>query len=131
MNTIYPIIIVPTPKDYLVYIPDLDIHIQGESIFDAIRMSRDAISLWGICEEDMGKTIRLPATLNPPHKENEIVTLVDIDFESYRRAHDNRIVHKDLTIPSWLNDLAEKHGLNLSSILQDALKEYLGVHKNR
>ena len=38
-----------------------------------------------------------------------------------------RAVKKTLTIPKWLNDLAEENKVNFSRILQDGLKEYLGV----
>ena len=39
-----------------------------------------------------------------------------------------RAVKKTLTIPKWLNDLAEEKNLPFSKILQDALMEMLGVH---
>ena len=60
-------------------------------------------------------------------EDNEIVTLVDIDIDAYRRANDNRTIRKNLTLPSWLNDLAEKAGVNFSQILQEGLKEKLDV----
>ena len=59
--------------------------------------------------------------------ENEIVTLVDIDFAAYRRANDLRTVRKNVTLPSWLNDLAERNGVNFSQVLQESLKERLKV----
>jgi len=34
---------------------------------------------------------------------------------------------KPLTIPKWLNELAEEKRVNFSHILQTALKSYLGV----
>ena len=36
-----------------------------------------------------------------------------------------KAVKKTLTIPAWLNTLAERNGLNFSAILQRALKEEL------
>ena len=63
-----------------------------------------------------------------PHpEEQEIVTLVDIDFAAYRRANDLRTVRKNVTLPSWLNDLAERNGVNFSQVLQESLKERLHV----
>jgi post-segregation antitoxin (ccd killing protein) len=53
--------------------------------------------------------------------------LVDIDFESYRRANDVRTVRKNVTVPSWLNDMAGKSGINFSQVLQDGLKNKLNV----
>ncbi|GAV23398.1 HicB family protein [Carboxydothermus pertinax] len=40
---------------------------------------------------------------------------------------DNKAVKKTLTIPKWLNDLAEKKKINFSRVLQQALKEQLGI----
>jgi len=34
---------------------------------------------------------------------------------------------KTLTIPKWINDLAEENNINFSQVLQDALKERLNV----
>lgn len=128
MSVIFPIVLTPE-KDggYSVDVPDLQIGTQGETIAECIEMARDAIGLWGICEQDAGRTIPSAATLAPKHLENEIVTLVDVDFAAYRRAHDMRTIRKNVTIQSWLNDLAEKEGINFSQVLQDGLKQRLGV----
>lgn len=40
---------------------------------------------------------------------------------------DNRAVKKTLTIPWYLNDLAEKKKINFSQTLQAALKQKLGI----
>ena len=54
-----------------------------------------------------------------------IVSLVDIDFDEYRRKNEQRAVKKNCTIPSWLNEKAEAAGVNFSAVLQDALKARL------
>lgn len=127
MKNVYPIILTPANIGYVVFVPDLKINTEGTDLANAIEMARDAIGLWGICEEDMGRSIPSPTTLCPACSENEIVTLVDIDFDAYRRANDNRVVRKNLTIPSWLNVQAEKAGINFSQVLQNALKDQLGL----
>ncbi|HBL51138.1 MAG TPA: pilus assembly protein HicB, partial [Firmicutes bacterium] len=33
--------------------------------------------------------------------------------------------------PKWLNDMAEKRNVNFSHVLQTALKDYLGVPKEK
>lgn len=127
MKAVFPVILTPSEPGYLVTVPDLELNTQGEDIANAIEMARDAIGLWGICQEDEGKEIPTPSTQLPPHQENEIVTFVDIDFSAYRRANDLRAVRKNVTIPSWLNELAEKANLNFSQVLQDGLKSKLHV----
>lgn len=130
MKKVYPIILTPAERGYVVYAPDLQINTEGNDIADAIDMARDAIGLWGITEEDCGRKIPEAATVlveQIEHGLHEIVTLVDIDFAAYRRANDMRTVRKNVTLPSWLNAEAEKNHINFSQVLQDALKERLKV----
>ena len=56
---------------------------------------------------------------------NTFVTLVDVDFIEYRRKSDNKMVRKNVTLPNWMSIAAEKEHLNVSKILQEALKERL------
>lgn len=128
MKQVYPVILHPEQEGgFSVSVPDLNIGTQGETIAECIDMARDAIGLWGICEQDEGRVIPEPSGLMPEHEEGELVTLVDIDFDAYRRAHDMRTIRKNVTIPSYLNDLAERAGVNFSQVLQDGLKQRLGV----
>lgn len=127
MKAVYPIILTPTKSGYVVFVPDLDINTEGTDLADAIEMARDAIGIWGISEEDAGRKIPQASGTMPHPAENEIVTLVDIDFTAYRRANDLRTVRKNVTLPSWLNDLAERNGVNFSQVLQESLKERLHV----
>lgn len=127
-KSIYPIILHPEQGGgYSVDIPDLQIGTQGETIAECIDMARDAIGLWGICQQDDGKEIPTPSTITPTCAPNEIVTIVDIDFDVYRRANDLRTVRKNVTLPSWLCYLAENAGVNFSQVLQDGLKSKLHV----
>ena len=128
MKQVYPIILHPEEEGgFSVSIPDLQIGTQGESVAECIDMARDAIGLWGICEQDEGRSIPVPSRLIPDHAQEELVTLVDIDFDAYRRAHDMRTIRKNVTIPSYLNDLAERAGLNFSQVLQEGLRQKLNV----
>lgn len=123
----YPVILTPCETGYVVFVPAFDINTQGEDVAESIEMARDAIGLWGICEEDAGRSIPEPSLQMPEHSPDEIVTLVDIDFNAYRRANDMRTVRKNLTLPSWLNERAEKEGVNFSQVLQEGLKVHLGI----
>ncbi len=127
MKAVYPIILTPAERGFVVTVPDLQINTEGDDLNDAIEMARDAIGLWGITEQDAGRAIPAPRTVAPAHEANEIVSLVDIDFDAYRRATDLRAVRKNVTLPSWLNTLAENAGVNFSQVLQDGLKARLHV----
>ena len=126
---IYPIVLHPEScGGFSVDIPDLDIGTQGETLVECIDMARDAIGLWGICEQDAGRDIPQPSNISPACQDGDIVTLVDIDFDAYRRANDLRTIRKNVTLPSWLCFLAENAGINFSQVLQDGLKERLNVN---
>lgn len=125
---IYPIILHPEEAGgYSVDVPDLGIGTQGETVAECIEMARDAIGLWGICEQDAGRPIPKPSNLVPDHAPGEMVTLVDVDLDAYRRANDMRTVRKNVTLPSWLCYLAESAGVNFSQVLQEGLRAKLQV----
>lgn len=130
MNVVYPVIISQTGKnEFFVQIPDMDICTQGESLENAIFMARDAISLMAVDMEDDGRKLPAASEISSIKTQNkkDIVTLVDADVDAYRRMLDNRAVRKNCTIPSWLNEKAEKANINFSAVLQNALKEQLHI----
>ena len=128
MKNAYPIIM-SKGKDYIVvFVPDFNINTQGKDYADAIEMARDAIGLMGIDMEDDNETIPTPSEISAINASSgDIVTLVDVDFTEYRRQNDMRTVRRNVTLPSWLNFAAEKSGINVSAVLQRALKSELHI----
>ena len=59
--------------------------------------------------------------------ENGFVSIISVDLDEYSKKHSNKAVKKTLTIPAWLNTIAEKEKINYSQLLQDALKNHLGI----
>ena len=127
VKCVYPIVLSPGEEYIVVYVPDFDINTQGKDMADAIEMARDAIGIVGIDMEDEEEALPVPSEVAAVRKDrdDEIVTLVDIDFAEYRRKNDLRSVKKNCTIPSWLNFEAEKAGINFYAVLQTALKDEL------
>jgi predicted RNase H-like HicB family nuclease len=127
MKNSYPIVLTPDEVGYVVYIPDFNINTQGDTLTEAIEMARDAIGLMGIDMEDDKKELPSPTAIENVTKKNttDIISLVDVDFTEYRRRNDMRTVRRNVTLPSWLNFEAEKSGVNVSAILQKALKQEL------
>lgn len=129
MKNVYPVVLIPDEGGYVVNIPDFDIMTQGDSLSEAIDMARDAISLMGVQYQDDNKPLPTASDVSSvEHEENEVVTLVDVDFEAYRRRLENRSIRKNCTLPSWLNTIAEKNNVNFSAVLQAALIEKLGLN---
>ena len=129
MKAAYPIIMSQGAEYIIVYVPDFDINTQGTDYADAIEMARDAIGLMGIDMEDEKEPIPCPSDMSAISKEHaeDIITLVDVDFADYRRKNDMRTVRRNVSLPSWLNAEAEKAGVNVSAILQAALKQELKI----
>ena len=97
MKNVYPVVLIPSDGGYVVNVPDFDIMTQGDDLADAIDMARDAISLMGVDYQDDGKTIPDASNIDDiKHNKNEIITLVDVDFDSYRKMLENRAVRKKL-----------------------------------
>lgn len=105
---------------YIVEFPDLPGCLsQGDSLEDAICRAQEAIAIYYLEKEGElpkasdFKSIQLK---NP----NKIAQMVAFSIVKPIRA-----VKKTLTIPEWLNTLAEKYQVNFSHILKEALINYL------
>ena len=137
MKKVYPVIFTLADDVLLVEVPDLGIFTEGENMADAIEMARDAIGINGISREDHGEKIPEATAINDINLEKgtfstegrSIVSLIDIDFDIYRRKFDEKTVRRNVTLPNWLNQEAEKAQLNVSKVLQEALMTKLGVSR--
>lgn len=140
MKTAYYTFILESQKDFLVYVPDMDIFTEGKSIPEAMEMARDAIGLKILDYEDDKKVIPNESTAEEAIKKAKsntdiadyskgILTLVDVDIEEYRKKIRNQAVKKNCTLPYWLCEEAENAGINFSRVLQDALMEKMNIAK--
>lgn len=140
MKKVYPVIFTPLHDEkntVLVEVPDLKILTEGYGMADAIYMARDAIGLKGIDCEDSGKDIPEASEVSTIDVSKGtfaadgmgMVSMVDIDFVEYRCKVDNKTVRRNVTIPNWLNQEAEKAHLNVSRVLQEALMTKLNVSR--
>ncbi|TEB05872.1 hypothetical protein Psch_02914 [Pelotomaculum schinkii] len=95
---------------------------------EALKNAKEALGLHLYGMERDKDMIPEPTPVNKlKAKKNQVVVLVEIWMPTIRDAIENRSVKKTLTIPKWLNDLAEENKVNFSHVLQDALKNHLGV----
>jgi len=136
MIVAYPALFTRTDDEkdtYLVYIPDIDGATEGYGLLDAIKMARDYIggALYNKVEEEYPASTdiaKIDASCSEFKDEGEtFVSMVDVDMGAYRRMVDNKTVRRNVSLPSWLNQEVEKRHINVSRVLQEALKEKLGV----
>lgn len=137
MKSVYPVIFTQTDNAVLVEVPDLEILTEGKNILDAIEMARDAIGITGISMQDHGekipeatdsKDINIKSGTFAEEGKSQL-SLVDIDFDVYRRKIDIKTVRRNVTLPNWLNREAEEAHINVSKVLQEALMTKLGVSR--
>ena len=131
MKLIYPAIFEPWDKGegYTVTFPDLQgVATEGETLADAMLMAEDAASLWVLDEIEEGRPAPAAsgrADVTAP--EGAFVNLVALDIGVYAEKYGNKAIRKNVTIPAWLNAIAEKQQINYSFVLQEGLKGRLGI----
>lgn len=140
MKKVYPVLFTKTNDDkdtILIEVPDLGAMTEGYGMADAIEMARDVIGMAGITKEDNGEELpeatefdKVDAAKGTFAADGETyASLVDVDFDVYRRKVDMKSVRRNVTLPNWLNVEADKAGINVSKVLQDALMSVLNVSR--
>lgn len=126
---VYPAVFTREECGYSIRFPDFEnCYTSAESVAEGLEMANDVLCLVLYDMEQDGKEAPHPSEVNDvPHNENEFVTLVACDTDWYRRYYESKSVKKTLSIPAWLNDMAERNALNFSAILQAALKRELNL----
>ena len=127
---LYPAVFTPAEEGgYLVDFPDLEgCFTDGDDLMDAMDMAKDVLCLHLYSLEQEEKLIPDASDVQAVQAGNGgFVTLVGCDTIEYRKFFDSRAVRKTLSIPSWLNDMAERAGINFSGTLQEALKRQLNI----
>ena len=128
MKYVYPAIFTQEEAGISVAFPDLSIATSGENLPEAISMANDALCLFLYDLQDRGQPIPSASDIRSVScGEGSFVSLIDCDTIEYRKFFDSKAVKKTLTIPSWLNTLAEREDINFSSVLQKALKAELNL----
>ena len=124
--TVFPAIFTFDGKYYNVDFIDLKgCSTFGDSIQNAYLTAQDAMGLY---LDDLTNFPQPTLDIsNISLKYNQFVSFISIDMDEYRKKFNNKSIKKTLTIPEWLNYLSEKNNINFSQVLQEALKEKLGI----
>ena len=127
--TVYPAIFTKMNDDGNYYIIDfIDLKnciTEGSTIQEAYYMAQDAMGLF------LDELVKFPEpTLdfsNINLKENQFISFISIDMDYYRKKNNNKSIKKTLSIPCWLDTIAEKENINFSQLLQEAIKNKLEI----
>lgn len=128
---VYPAIFSPSEDGgFTVSFPDVSgCYTEGDTLAEAIEKAKDALCLMLYDLEEREESIPVPTSINDVVTENgDIVSLVACDTLEYRKFLDKKAVKKTLTIPNWLNTMAERADINFSAALQEALIEKLNIN---
>lgn len=111
--------------------PDIPAAIScADTTDEAIKNAEEVLGLVLYDMECDGKKIPKPTPFEKiKTKEDEKAVITRIWMPLVRNELDEQAVKKTLTIPQWLNKLAEQENVNFSKLLQTALKDYLKVKK--
>ena len=126
----YPAIFTLEDNEYWVEFVDLKgCFSDGKTLAEAMANAKEAM---GLFLEDLNEYPECTTNIKSLKlEENQIVSFVSVDLEEHKRKYENKSVKKTLSIPAWLNTIAEKENVNFSQILQKALIDTLNVDKTR
>lgn len=131
MKLVYPAIFTPLEQQegFCVKVPDLKGCVtQGDDLANAIEMAIDAASGWVLDELEDGNVPPSPTEIKQIQlNQNEFISLIMLDMDSYAEKYSDKAVRKNCTIPAWMNTMAEKRNLNFSESLQHDLMQQLDV----
>lgn len=122
---VYPAVFTPEAEGaFSVEFRDLEgCYACGDTLEQAIEMAEDALSLVLYEYEADNREIPTPSKVTDIKVgEKQFVSLVVGDTLEYRKRYNKKSVRKNVTIPQWLNEEAERLNFNFSQILQEALE---------
>ncbi len=124
----YPAIFTCEDNGYWVKFIDLDgCFSDGTTLSEAMENAKEAM---GLFLEDLNKYPECTTNIKDIKLEdNQIISFITVNLDEHRKKYENKSVKKTLSIPAWLNTIAEKEGINFSQLLQKALIETLHIDK--
>ena len=129
MNYLYTAVFTPLAdgSGFEARVPDLPGCVSsGCDLPDAIAQITDAASVWLVTAEDEC----IPSHPATPQAAIEraadtLCSLIQVDSIAYRALTDTRAVRKNVSLPAWMANMADKRGINCSQVLQEGLRARL------
>ena len=104
---------------YTIIFPDLNGCIsEGKNLSNAIFMANDVLHQHLEVMEEMKQDLPKPSKISDIKvNENEFVNLVQATLKN------DKAVRRTISLPQWMDEQANKEGISLSKVLQDALSK--------
>jgi len=128
-NYVFPCVFIYKDDGIHIYFPDLDGCVSyGKNEKEAFRNAKEALILHLYGMEQDNEPVPEPMSIKDVTlDDNEKTLFIEAFMPVFRAKQTNKLVKKTLTIPEWLNILAERNDVNFSQLLQNALKQYLNI----
>ena len=99
----------------------------GKDMTEAYEMAVDAANLWMTSTvEDLNEPVPEATPIERiKYPDGTQVMLIQIDTEEYLKRTETKAVRRTVSIPSWMDQIAQKRGISLSKVLQEALREQI------
>ena len=122
----YPAIFTFEDNQYWVEFIDLKgCFSDGNNLSEAMENAKEAM---GLFLEDLDEYPKCTTNIKDIKlKDNQLISFVTVNLDDHKRKYENKSIKKTLSIPAWLNTIAEKEGVNFSQLLQKALIETLNI----
>lgn len=106
----------------------------GDDEEEAYRNAKEALGLHLVGMEQDYESIPAPTKIKDLFMDqtfDQAVVIVNVFMPLMRDRVKRSTIKKTLTIQKWINDIAEENKINFSQVLQEALKEKLGIKDNQ
>lgn len=124
----YPAIFTFEDNQYWVKFIDLEgCYSDGDTLAEAMENAKEAMGLY---LEDLSEYPKCTMdTSKIKLEKNQIISFVSVNLDEHKKKYETKSIKKTLSIPAWLNTMAEKENVNFSQLLQKALMETLKIDK--
>lgn len=128
-NYIFPAIFSASEDGISIYFPDLSGCLPCADNFEtAFRRAKEALQLHLFGMEEDNEEIPTPTPVSEIKlNSRETLAMIEVWMPPFREKMFNQSVRKTVTLPRWLDTIAQKEQINYSHFLKKTLKNYLGV----
>ena len=119
----YPAIFHNEEEGYWVEFPEFGGGTQGEDLEEAMKNARQMLESVLASYLDEGMKLPNPSEIRKLSVEDGFATMIQADPNPYLK--NNKAIRKNVTVPEWLVQLADRDQVNYSEVLTKALERKL------
>lgn len=119
----YPAIFHKEEEGYWVEFPEFGGGTQGEDLEEAMKNARQMLESVLASYLDKGMKLPNPSEIRKLSVEDGFATMIQADPNPYLK--NNKAIRKNVTVPEWLVQLADRDQVNYSEVLTKALERKL------